>query len=273
MPGTAPGDRPSPEPRKRRLGRPPTLDRDAALVAARDVIAKRGFDRTRYADVAEAASVPVTTLQHAFGSLQAMLLESVQRSTASEIAVLRERGNDESRSPWERLSDFAFDAIQGHDGVDTWPVWLDLWRLAGRDAEIGARAGVVYAQWWNYVAELIELGTASGDFTSAIARDRPYDAAQACVSVIDGLASALILRADGPDHARVRVVAVDAIASMLGYDAAAHQPSYALAFERSTDDAGISVDGPVPAAEPLSSEGPLPGSVSASVGLPPTQTA
>jgi AcrR family transcriptional regulator len=230
-------------------------------MAARDVIAQRGFDRTRYADVAEAASVPVTTLQHAFGSLQAMLLESVQRSTASEIAVLRERSADESRSPWDRLQEFAIDAIQGNEDYDTWPVWLDLWRLAGRDAEIGARAGIVYAQWWDYVAELIELGTASGDFTSTIARERPFDAAQACVGMIDGLASALILRADGPDHARVRVVTVDAIASLLGYEAGKVAPSYAFAVEGPAPEGPISVDGTVPPAEPLSVEGPLPGSV------------
>ena len=229
--GHRPGGRSAPEPRRRKLGRPATLDRDAALRAARDVIAQRGFDRTRYADVAEAASVPVTTLQHAFGSLQAMLLESVQRSTASEIAVLRNLSQGSARSPWDRLSDFVAGAVHTEGGPDSWPVWLDLWRLAGRDAEIGARAGVVYAQWWDYVADLITLGAQAGEFTSPIA-DRPYDAAQAAVAVVDGLAAALVVRADGPDHERVLAVSLASIASMLGYAGEERASGFAISVEQ-----------------------------------------
>lgn len=209
------GGTPTPPPR-RRLGRPSTLDREGALRAARDVIAERGFDRTRYADVAEAAGVPVTTLQHAFGSLQAMLLESVQRSTASEIAVLRELSAGTALTPWERLNEFVSGAVLPPDEPDSWLVWLELWRLAGRDAGIGAHAGEVYEQWWEYVAELITLGTKAGQFTSAITAT-PHDAAVATVGLIDGIAAALIVRADGPDHERTRVLALAAIGSMLGY--------------------------------------------------------
>jgi AcrR family transcriptional regulator len=214
--GHDPGERAPAEPRKRRLGRPPTLDRDAALRAARDVIAERGFDRTRYADVADASGVPVTTLQHAFGSLQAMLLESVQRSTAAEIAVLRELSHDTTHTPWQRLSEFISGAVLPPDEPDSWLVWLELWRLAGRDTTIGAHAGVVYAQWWDYVAELISLGADAGAFQGPMA-ERPHDAAVATVGIIDGIAAALVVRADGPDHARTRTLALDAVAAMLQY--------------------------------------------------------
>src|SRR4051812_44474330 len=112
---------------KRRLGRPPTLNRDAALQAARGVIAERGFDRTRYADVAAASGIPVTTLQHAFGSLKAMLLESVQKSAASEIAVLRDLSYDTSLTPWQRLQEFIAGAVHPPDEPDSWLLWLELW--------------------------------------------------------------------------------------------------------------------------------------------------
>ncbi|MEN0012977.1 MAG: TetR/AcrR family transcriptional regulator [Solirubrobacteraceae bacterium] len=199
-----------------RLGRPSTLDRDAALKAARDVIAARGFDRTRYSDVAEASGVPVTTLQHAFGSLQAMLLESVQRTAASEIAILRDLSTDTTLTPWERLSEFVAGAVHPPDEPDSWLLWLEFWRLAGRDADVGAKAGVIYEQWWDYVAELITLGAAAGEFTGAICAT-PREAAIATVAMIDGIAAALIVRADGPDHERTRALAMDAIASMLGH--------------------------------------------------------
>lgn len=210
------GEDAAPEPVKRRLGRPPTLDRDAALAAARDVIAARGFERTRYADVAAAAAVPVTTLQHAFGSLQAMLLQSVQRSTASEIAILRELSRDTTLTPWERLVEFIAGAVHPPDDPDSWLVWIELWGLAGRDPQIGADAGVAYGHWWEYVGELIALGVEAGQFTGPFATDTE-SAAQATVAVIDGLAAALVVRADGPQHERTRQLATDAIAAMLGY--------------------------------------------------------
>lgn len=200
---------------KRRLGRPPTLNRDAALRAARGVIAERGFDRTRYADVAEASGIPVTSLQHAFGSLKAMLLESVQKSTASEIAVLRELSHDTSLTPWERLSEFIAGAVHPPDEPDSWLLWLELWRLAGRDPEIGADAGVIYSHWYDYVEELIGLGAEAGEFSGPMA-ESPRDGAIAAVSIIDGLAIALVIRADGPDYPRLLELARSAIATLLG---------------------------------------------------------
>lgn len=211
------GREPAAAPR-RRLGRPPTLDRDGALRAARGVIAQRGFDRTRYSDVAEASGIPVTSLQHAFGSLQAMLLESVQRSTASEIAILRDLSANITLSPWERLREFIAGAVLPPDDPDSWLVWLELWRLAGRDAGIGAHAGVIYEQWWDYVSELIRLGTEAGQFSGPLA-EQPRDAAIATVGVIDGIAAALICRADGADEDRTRTIATAAIAAMLRYEA------------------------------------------------------
>lgn len=205
-------------PAKRRLGRPPTLDRDAALRAARGVIAERGFDRTRYSDVASASGVPVTTLQHAFGSLKAMLLESVQKSAASEIAVLRDLSLHASDSPWERLQEFIRGAVHPPDEPDSWLLWLELWRLAGRDPEIGADAGVIYAHWYDYVEELIALGVEAGEFGGQLVAS-PRDAAVTLVSIIDGLAIGLVVRADGPDYDRMLSLALGAADVLLGRSA------------------------------------------------------
>ncbi len=203
------------EPRRRRIGRPPTLDREGALLAARTVIARRGFDRTRYADVGEAAGVPVTTLQHAFGSLQAMLVESVATAASSEIAVLRDLSRDARLSPWERIQEFIAGAIHPPGDPDSWLVWLEFWRLAGRDPEIGRQAGEVYEHWWTYLGEIIELGRADGTFSGPLVDDT-REAAIALVGVIDGVAAALVLRADGPDYERTRSIATKTVAALLG---------------------------------------------------------
>lgn len=166
------------------------------------MIAERGFDRTRYSDVAAASGVPVTTLQHAFGSLKAMLLESVQKSAASEIAVLRDLSRDTSDSPWERLQEFIRGAVHHPDEPNSWLLWLELWRLAGREPEMGADAGVIYAHWYDYVEELIVLGVESGEFSGPFI-ESPRDAALTVVAMIDGLAISLVIRADGPDYDRL----------------------------------------------------------------------
>ncbi|MEH3055379.1 MAG: TetR/AcrR family transcriptional regulator [Patulibacter minatonensis] len=207
--------RPIEPPQRRRVGRPPTLDREGALLAARTVIARRGIDRTRYSDVAEAAGVPVTTLQHAFGSLQAMLLESVSTAAASEIAVLRDLSHDSTLSAWERIQEFIRGAIDSPDDPDSWRVWLEFWRIASRDAEIGEDAGRIYEQWWLYLGELVQDGRDAGLFTSPITEDVRATAI-ALVGLIDGVAAALVLRADGPDHERTRAIVLAGAAAMLG---------------------------------------------------------
>ncbi|MBO9531995.1 MAG: TetR family transcriptional regulator C-terminal domain-containing protein [Solirubrobacteraceae bacterium] len=204
-----------PDTPRRRIGRPPTLDREGALVAARAVIAERGIDRTRYADVAAVAGVPVTTLQHAFGSLQSMLIESVAGAARGEIVVLRGLSRDAGVSSWQRIRDFIAGAVESPEDADSWRVWLEFWRVASRDPEMGSLAGEIYEQWWAYLDEIIAAGHARGEFTSTLA-ERTRDASIAVVAIIDGVAAALVLRADGPDHARTRQIATDAAAAILG---------------------------------------------------------
>lgn len=199
-------------PPKRRLGRPPTLDRDAALLAARKVIAERGLHRTRYSDVAEASGVPVTTLQHAFGSLQGMLLESMRFSVAMEVELLRQL-EPSGLTPWQRLAALAESSLDPPDDPDSWPVWVEFWALAGRDAEIGEQAGLVYQHWWGFAEEIIRAGIENGDFTTSQA---PADAAVAVAGMIEGVGVSLMMRADGPDRQRAMRVTLDGMAQLLG---------------------------------------------------------
>lgn len=184
-------------------------------MAARSVIARRGFERTRYSDVAEAAGVPVTTLQHAFGSLGALLLEAVSVATASEISVLQELSRSDSLSPWQRMQSFITHAVHPPGEPDSFLLWLEFWRLAGRDADVGAQAAEVYDQWWSYVEEIVREGRDAGLFTAPITSELRM-AATAIVGVIDGVSLSLVVRADGPDYERAAQVSIAAVASMLG---------------------------------------------------------
>lgn len=203
------------DPPKRRVGRPPTLDRAAALRAAQRVIARRGVDRTRYSDIAEESGVPVSTLQHAFGTLQTLVLTAVQQATSGELEVLRRLADDPTASAWDRLRTVASGAVAVPDDPESWLVWSELWRLAARDPEMAERAGAMYDEWWSYLEQLVAEGAASGEFTAPIVEDPP-SAAIAIVALVDGVGVGLVMRADAPDPLRAEFVVLQGLRSLLG---------------------------------------------------------
>ena len=73
----------------------------AVLEAAGRVIAERGADATRFADVAAESGVPVSTLQYYFGSREDLLVAAFRHASAAEIAGLETEiaGLDD---PWQR---------------------------------------------------------------------------------------------------------------------------------------------------------------------------
>ena len=82
----------------RRAGRRKT----AVLEAACRVIADRGADATRFADVAAESGVPVSTLQYYFGSREDLLVAAFRHASGTEIAAL-EAEVAAMADPWEQL--------------------------------------------------------------------------------------------------------------------------------------------------------------------------
>src|SRR5262245_6101025 len=64
-------------PRDRRIRRAGGTRRAAVLEIAAKVLAERGYENTRYADVSMASGVAVSTLQNYFGSREDMLIETM----------------------------------------------------------------------------------------------------------------------------------------------------------------------------------------------------
>ena len=59
-----------------------------ALAAAIDVIAQRGVERTRFADVALAGAMSVGNLQYVFGSRAGMIREALEAAAIADLAAL-----------------------------------------------------------------------------------------------------------------------------------------------------------------------------------------
>ena len=198
---------PAPQSRPpRRRGRPPSLDRSAALDATRRAIARRGLERTRYSDIAEEAGVAVSTLQHAFGRLDRILGLALERSQELDAAFLSALRARDVATAWERIEAFVSGAlaspvpspsrIETLPTMDSWLMWVELWRASARDDDAATRTEDAYGRWWSAAEAIIVDGQADGSFTTD---ESATDLAIAVNAVIDGIAVGMLLRRLPPD--------------------------------------------------------------------------
>ncbi len=193
-------------------GRPPTLDRTAALDAAWQVVAERGLERTRYADVARASGAPVSTLQNAFGSLEALLNAAIDQAAGRDAEYLTEIPGEHEATALERLEQLIVGSFEEPDAFESWLVWLELWRAAARNTALAAHTQSAYDPWWACAEKIIRHGQRSGEFTAEL---DAKDMAIAVVAVLDGCACALLLRAGNQDPANAGRIAFATISRAL----------------------------------------------------------
>lgn len=199
-------------PSNRGRGRPSTLDREAVLTAAWRVIAERGLERTRYIDVAESSGTPVSTLQNAFGNLKNLLNEAIDQASQSDAIFLSNIPGASTATPPERMRYLVAQSFAEPDAFQTWLVWLELWRAAARDSRLAFHTAEAYELWWSATEAVIADGQATGDFTSdLLARDL----AIAVVAMLDGCATAMLLRAKESDPGEAARIAHAAVVRML----------------------------------------------------------
>ncbi len=135
------------------------------LEAAIGVIVARGFDGTRYQDIAEASGVAVSTLQYYFGSLEALLIESCLH--ASERDYLRTRDRLAAYpDPWERLQYLVGTYITTGTPGTNWQAQIEYWRAAFTRPHL--RESLVRDQdrWRAFFNETIRDGIETGRFTT-----------------------------------------------------------------------------------------------------------
>ena len=163
----------------------------AVLEAAGRVIAARGADATRFADVAAESGVPVSTLQYYFGSREDLLVAAFRHASGAEIAALEEEvaALDDA---WQRLARVVAGAVAGYQAgaQGSGRLWIESWHFGIRDAEMRADALRDYGAWRGLVADVIRLGTASGRFAP---RQSPEQLAVLTIALVDGVGIPLAL--------------------------------------------------------------------------------
>jgi len=161
------------------------------LEAAGRVIAERGADATRFADVAAESGVPVSTLQYYFGSREDLLVAAFRHASGTETAAL-EAELAALEDPWDRLTRIVARALAGYQAETAEPgrLWIESWRFGIRDAEMRADVLRDYAAWRGLVADAVRSGISSGRFST---RHAPERIAVLTIALVDGVGIPLAL--------------------------------------------------------------------------------
>jgi AcrR family transcriptional regulator len=180
------------------------------LDSAASVLAERGFENTRFADVSAVSGVAISTLQNYFGSREDMLIEALRMATDSEVRQLEAVTADET-DPWRRL--VAMIDRNLRTPVRNHRLLLEFWRSGMRDAELRD-----YGQegWTRYRAPFLAAvveGCDAGEFTPRADPDDIVDL------LLTSLAGAMIPRVLGfaePSASSFRTALLSQTAEMLG---------------------------------------------------------
>ena len=148
--------------RPRRAGR----NRDEVLAAAARVVAERGIDQTRFADVSDEAGVPISTLQYYFGSREDLILAVFDHAWRVEHEALA-AALAETADPWDRITLLVSTGLEGFAGTDDvrGRLLLEAVRMGIRDPETRADVLTDYTAWRSLLTEAIEAGRADGSFS------------------------------------------------------------------------------------------------------------
>ena len=136
-------------PRRRRAG---GARRDAVLQTVAHVLAERGYENTRFADVSAASGVAISTMQNYFGSREDMLIEAMRHATDVEVLALEAVAAAEA-DHWNRLVALIDRSLSAP--LDVHRLLIEFWRSGIRDAELRDYGEEV---WVRYRAPFVTNG-------------------------------------------------------------------------------------------------------------------
>ena len=128
------------------------------------MIAERGADATRFADVAAESGVPVSTLQYYFGSREDLLVAAFRHASSAEIAALEAEVGRDQRPVAATGSGSSPASLTGYqpDAPEGGRLWIESWHFGIRDAEMRADALRDNTAWRRLVADVVRGGIGWG---------------------------------------------------------------------------------------------------------------
>jgi AcrR family transcriptional regulator len=155
------------------------IRRPQIIQAAAEVIAKRGIEGTRIADVADAAGTSSSAVLYWFDSRDELLAEALTFAEDSFYDALGAR-LAELADPRDRLVALIDSAVGGED----WVLWMELWTRSLRDRELAAARKRLDDRWRAEILAILNAGLAYGTFEVADTERAMLELA----ALIDGLA-------------------------------------------------------------------------------------
>jgi AcrR family transcriptional regulator len=173
------------------------------------VIAERGFDATRVADVAERAGTSPSAILYWFESRDELLGEAL---TDAEDRFYEEFAKRlaELTDPRDRLAALVEASVRGQD----WKLWIELWTRALRDAQLREARQRLDDRWRAQIAAIVGDGVQTGVFTAA----DPDRVALELAALIDGLAVQVTLGDRRVSAPLMREICLEVAGGLLGVD-------------------------------------------------------
>jgi AcrR family transcriptional regulator len=188
------------------------------LEAACDVIAAHGIDNVRIARIATVAGVSPALVHYHFDTRDALLAEALEHSFELLGDIRTTRAEDEGWTAAQRLG-WMIDQSLPFPGLGDreWGLWLELWGRAARQPELREVATRLYRRYDAWIAEVVDEGVASGEFSTPDARATT----QRLIAAIDGHGLRVLVDDPAMTSERARALIVEQLARELGTDPAA----------------------------------------------------
>ncbi|OBJ84502.1 hypothetical protein BST16_18415 [Mycobacterium asiaticum DSM 44297] len=182
---------------------------EVAEVAA-TVLAERGYENTRFADVAAASGAAISTLQNYFGSREDMLIEAIRHATEVEVLALEAVAAAE-RDPWHRL--VAMIDRNLNTPLRNHQLLIEVWRSSMRDGELRDYSQQGWARYRAPFLQAVIEGTEAGVFAPTVSAEDVIDL------LLIWLAGAMVprtLQFPAPSADGFRTALLRQVTSMLG---------------------------------------------------------
>jgi AcrR family transcriptional regulator len=139
--------------------------REQMLSAAAAVIAERGFDDTRIADVAARVGASPALVVYYFGSKDKLLTEALRYSEQSFYSAAEEMlaANSGIVARLETLVAWTCLPEEQEQAPGTWGLWFDLWAQAFRHPEVKKDRVELDRQWRSLLARVVRDGVEAGE--------------------------------------------------------------------------------------------------------------
>ena len=187
--------------------------RGAVLDAAIRVVVARGFDATRFSDVAGASGVAVSTLQYYFGSLEGLLIETCLRASRRDLDVVTAK-LAERATPWAKVVYLVDVFMTSGTPGPGWRVQIEYWRAAFTRPHLRDEFIRDQDRWRALFRDTIREGIATGAFTTT--RDPELIALQ-LNCLVDGTVFPGFVRNPAFSGDAFRAACLEDSAAVLGY--------------------------------------------------------